>query len=780
MFGIKIFKKSKARPSSLLTDHLQDVKISIEHYLKDYSYGKELVRLAGLAGICHDVGKNHVDWQDYIEDDNNKRRGPNHSDFGAFIFSYLGFHLLNQMNSWEKYQVEWLWFIRDIADHHGSLKNLSNDYWIKSYYWDKYDLRGMEKFIREAYVELKNILLNSQELENWIDEIGEHLEETRYRLYSEKEDLEFFELAVGLQRWRILTTSLIMGDRFSIENVESTWISEKDNYIYKENIENFCLENQNQPLSAVRMRSQEYIMEELAKKSDRRFYTLSMPTGYGKTITSLKMASWFIEKQDYRKIVYVAPYLSILEQTSETIEKAMKEKPLEHHSLAIIDKDEEQSGRQRIGDSQLWMESWGHSIICTSFNQFSKAIFPKRAQDVLRRSFLKDCIVIIDEPQIFDPNMWNLFLYGLEGLSNLLNLKTIFVSATMPPFDYGLSENPVNLKVNPIFKKERYKLYIEEEKKDEISLANLLKNNNAKSQAAILNTIEDAYRVYEKMGIGNAYLLHGLMIPIHKKFIIKKIKDDLKNKKYPLYLVSTQVIEAGADVSFENVFRSLPILPSLVQAAGRVNRHGEGEGGIWTFPFYRFSEKDTRRLIYPRELVEITDKLIKGRKVFGENEITNLVKEYYDIMFKQNTYEGSLKYLEDAYAGKWERLSDFKPFSDEYLKLPIFVPWDTTEEKFLDDRFKFLSDKFKIRNSSKIYEKYSDYGYMSKLSFQDRKQFMILFHHYVLNLPVKHALKIASEEDFLDSKIPILQDSYGYDEKIGLKTPFEEYDHILL
>ncbi|HZJ76787.1 MAG TPA: CRISPR-associated helicase Cas3' [Oscillospiraceae bacterium] len=774
MSGIKVFNESKARPGSLLVEHLKDVKASIEYYLK--AYDKELVELAGLAGICHDVGKNHINWQDYIDDDNGTTRGPNHSDFGAFVFSYLGFHLLNKSDLWEIYQIQWLWLIRDIADHHGTLKNLSDEYWIKSYYWDKYDLMGIEKFIHKIYEKLEDISINAQELGNWIDEVGGHIREVRFSLYSEKEDLELLELATELQKWRILTTGLIMGDRFNVRNVESTRISKKDNDIYMANIQKFCLKNQNQPLSTVRMKAQGHIMQELETYPDGRFYTLCMPTGYGKTITSLKMAGWFIEKQDYKKIVYVAPYLSILEQTGETIRKAMGEKPLEHHSLAILDESDE----QRTGENQLWMESWAHSIVCTSFNQFSKAIFPKRAQDVLRRTFLRDCIVIIDEPQIFSPDIWNLFLCGLEGLSNLLNLKIIFVSATIPPFDYGLSTNPISLRVGPIFKGERYKLYVEREKRDETSLGNLLKNNKVKSQAAILNTIEDAYRVYKELNIDNAYLLHGLMIPIHKKLIIEKIKDDLENENYPLYLVSTQVIEAGVDVSFENVFRALPILPSIVQAAGRVNRHGEGEGNIRTFPFYRLSKRDTRRFIYPGELIEITDRLMGGKEVFGENELTDLVKEYYSIMFKQNTYEGSLYYLERAYSGMWEELSKFKPFSDNYLRLPIFVPWDPGKEVLSDKRFVFLKDKFRVENSNEIYEKYSDYDYMCELSFQDRKQFMILFYHYVLNLPVKHALKVASKEDFLNSKIPKLNDSYAYDEKIGFKTPFEEYDNILL
>ena len=147
-------------------------------------------------------------------------------------------------------------------------------------------------------------------------------------------------------------------------------------------------------------------------------------------------------------------------------------------------------------------------------------------------------------------------------------------------------------------------------------------------------------------------------------------------------------------------------------------------------------------------------------------------------MFKQNTYEASLSSIRDAYAGKWDEVSNFKPFNDDYLRLPIFVPWDISEDKFLDKRFIFLRDKFKISSSIEIYDHYSDYDYMSKLSFQDRKQFMILFYHYVLNLPVKHALQIASKEDFLNSKVSILRDDYAYDQKIGLRTPFEEYDNI--
>lgn len=775
MSNIKSFEECVARPQSPLKNHLINVRVSMESFFQDYD--DELVQLIGLSGISHDIAKSNAEWQKYINDDKIKR-GPTHSACGAFLFSYLGYHMLQEKNIWDKYCIYWLWLIRDIADHHGKLSHLSEDRWLKHYPWDKYDLVGIQDFIHEQYCELKKVPFNAEVLEDWIDEGGEVIEEVLDLLYIGYDTWEPLKLMNELQKWRMLTTSLIAGDRFDVRNVETNWIEKEQHIEYSNNITKFCEANQGDPLSKVRMEAQISIMEQLKQCSNQHFYTLDMPTGYGKTITALKIATKLGEKQGYRKILYVAPYLSILEQTSKTIEEAMGGRVLEHHSLAILDSGD----NQRDDESELWMESWAHSIVCTSFNQFGKAIFPRRAQDVLRRAFLKDCIIIIDEPQIFNPDVWNLFLCGLESLSLILNLKVIFLSATMPPFEYGLLKEPTELKVKALPNYSRYKLYLENPK-DENSLAKFLQENEAHSQAAILNTIEDAYRVYQNVEGEHVYLLHGLMVPLHKNIIIEKIRLVLQNKESPLYLVSTQVIEAGVDVSFQHIARALPILPSIVQAAGRVNRHNEGnkKGIISVFPFYRFSEKDTRTYIYPKPLQKITDKLLYEQASWTEFELTTLVKKYYEEMFKQNTYETSLAYIKEAYQGDWERLSDFQPFKQDYLRLPIFVPWNPNkeEEKHLDDKFIFLQNKFQIEDSYEIYRRYSDSRYMSNLSFEDRKQFMILFHYHILNLPVKKALQVASKEDFLGYKIPILLDTYAYDHKIGLKAPFEEYDNFI-
>jgi len=769
----------------MLRDHLINVRRTMECYFEESE--QRLKTLIGLAGLCHDLGKSHAEWQEYI----NKKReeGPNHSACGAFFFSYLGYNLLQAMGKWNDYGVFWLWLTRDITDHHSKLKNLSDDTWLKRYSWEMFDLSGIEAFIHEQYDELRFITIDEKTLEDWIDTGDEAIEDALDML-----NLGFgrwlpLELMNKLQLWRKITTSLIGGDRFDVTAINANRIDDLQHAQYSNNIDQFCRENQAHPLSKVRMSAQREIMRQLMNAPNQQFYTLDMPTGYGKTITALKIAAWLGEKQGYKKIIYVAPYLSILEQTSLAIQGAMKERALEHHSLAILDIED----KQRVGENQLAMEAWSHSIVCTSFNQFWKALFPYRAQDVLRRVFLKDSVVIVDEPQIFNPEVWNLFLCALESLTLLLNLKVVFLSATMPPFNYGLSKAPTTLQFKAPSGNDRYYLEVVDEKDEEL-LAKFLKEKEYSSQAAILNTIEDAYRVYKKISENeangeNVYLLHGLMTPLHKKVLIEKIKLALSNSKqsgHPLYVISTQVLEAGVDVSFQHVARALSVLPSIVQAAGRVNRHNEGteKGVISVFPFKRSGEKDTRSYIYPNNIQKITDQILFEKNSWAETELIALVQKYYNEMFSQNTYEGILAAIKDAYQGDWDKISQFHPLGEDYLRLPIFIPWEPDEDEkgLLSKRlktFNILKEKFKVANGKDLYDLYTNSNYMSKLSFEDRKQFMILFNHYVINVPVKKVLQIVGKDDYLNNRIPCLPVTDFYDSKAGLSVPFYEFNVII-
>lgn len=788
MSNLVPFDQCVARPEKngkvfLLQDHLLGVKDAIEKRLVGNT--PLTIKLAGAAGFCHDVAKANCDWQSYIK--GKRKQGPNHAPEGAFLFSYWGYHLLKLEGKWKDYAVLWLWLTRDIADHHGPLKALSENRWIGAGAWDKIDLRGLMEFTYEVYPELEPIAISQDKLEQWAEDVYDIFDDAIDLLDLGFQYVSPDKLMTRLAFWRELTTSLIVGDRFNVTPTETTWLEEEEHLAHEQAIDAHCHEQNDQALAKVRMDAQFQIMKQLREAPNERIYSLEMPTGYGKTVTALKIATWLGLNQGYKKIVYVAPYLSILEQTSKVIEDTMNTMVLEHHSLAILDRDNNHSDEEELSSRQLMMESWANSIVCTSFQQWSKALFPARAQDVLRRAYLRDCVVIIDEPQIFAPEGWNVFLCGLEAIAELYNLRILFLSATMPPFDFGLLKQPTNLCVTPVEHVERYRV-VQIGEKDEEELVQFILSREEKSKAAILNTIKDAYLVYKGLidKTPNLMLLHGMMVPLHKRVEIEKIRHHQKYyQEEPLCVISTQIIEAGVDLSFGHIIRALPLLPSIVQAAGRVNRHSEAGsmGTVSLVLFLREGKTNTRNFIYTSAFLrKLTDELLSQKEVWLESEILELVKEYYRKMFDHNSFESGKEGIREAYEGNWPELAKFQPFEEGYFKLPVFVPWHVPDcdKKFLPKKFVELCCRFNIHSPDILYERYQDPGYYLDLSFQERKEFMILFNHYVVNVPAKLAFSLVGKEAYENNRIPVIGGVEEYDPIAGLaKRAVEGFDNFI-
>lgn len=789
MSDIAPFKNCKARPDSgdrvnLLIEHLIGVKAAIEKRLRNsyWSWDPIIIKLAGLAGLCHDIAKAHPEWQDYISE--KRIKGPHHAPGGAFLFSYLGYHLLKNYGKWEEHNIIWLWLIRDIADHHGHLKSLNDDGWIGAGAWGKMDLPAIERFIIDHYPQLNAVEISLAALDQWIEDLFDIFEEVNDKLDLGYSFASYEDLMVKLGEWRELTTALIVGDRFHVAPTSTSKFQKSDHEHNDRAIDDFCYKNHANSMSETRNEAQRQILQQLKQDPHRVFYTLEMPTGYGKTITALKIATWFGKEQGSEKIIYVAPYLSILEQTSNVVENVLNTLVLEHHSLAI----HKEKG-DILKSSQLIMESWANSIVCTSFQQFSKAIFPKKAQDTVRRAFLENSVIIIDEPQIFAAEGWNVFLCGLESLAKIYNLRIIFLSATMPPFKYGLSKKmqPGSLTVQPVKNIERYRVEQRGEM-DEEKLVDFLLSRPERMQAAILNTITDAYLVYknmsEKIKPGALRLLHGMMIPLHKRIEIEKIRHFREEEcAEPLYVVSTQIIEAGVDLSFGHIIRALPIIPSIIQAAGRVNRNfTEGMGILTTTLFMRKGEKNTRGYVYPQKLLGLTDKLLQQKDFWLESEMLQLIKDYYEQMFEHNSYETGKQAIADAYEGNWPALAAFNPFGDDYYKLPVFVPWRVSKEDegYLPEKLKELQGRFQLHSPEDIYECYTNKDFYIRLSFQERKEFMILMNYFIVSIPVELAFSLVEKELYLQNKIPILLNNDDYDPVAGLaKYKDEGFDQFI-
>lgn len=782
------FEECWARPElrggshHLLTSHLEQAAKNTRLIpYKDSTTSK----LVYIAGLCHDLAKSQREWQKYIRKE--KKSGPNHAACSAFLFSFISHRWLVYKKCFDNYRLMWLRVSQDIADHHTELKFYGKPEhfeWIRSFNWDEMDLAGMENWLlKKIPGDLNDINLSSESLDKWIDELDEIIED----IWEKELDIEIFEedkiyssLMDELQHWRSLTAALIFGDRVDDKDLTYEEIKREKAESYLRRIEHFCREHSYHPLSGARKKAQDSIIKQYEVNDKSDFYTMTMPTGYGKTITALKLGAKICQEHEKKKIVYVAPYLSILDQTSEAIEKTLGDKPLEHHSLAVPQEEERKEEKEYEAPLQLISETWAHRVVCTSFQQFMKALFPYKAQDSMRRYYMRDSIILIDEPQIFSPEVWNLFLVGIESFIKEYGAKVIFLSATLPPFDKGLEKEPEKLVFKEDNRTPRYKIK-KIAPQNETTLAERIYEREENKKGAILNTIKDAIMVHrnleeklKKKDQGreeNLYLLHGLMIPLHKMIQTDEVIKELEKKDDKTTVIATQVLEAGIDVSFEYLYRSLPVLSSLVQACGRVNRHGEFSSGIVeTGEFYREGDKNTRQYIYNRNLQQITDRILDGIEEPTELEAGDMVKRYYEEMFTENSYEAVLQKIEKAYNVNWSSVSSVHPFGGDYFKLPIFVPWDfrqVPEEKF-PKTFMVLLEKFEMVDSSHdIYDLYRDYDFIHSLDFEEKKKFKMLFYFFVLNLPVEKALKVANKEDYLQQRVPFLYDDSAYHHELG-------------
>jgi len=780
------FDECWARPSAddrvfPLPDHLRDTADRLAQRCPE----PKLIPVYRLAGLCHDIYKAHPDWQAYVRSLGAIRKGPAHAAAGAFLFSWLAYRWLENNRLWDRHRLFWLRMTCDIADHHGRLDPLtagSNPSWLQRFEWDRLDMEGIKRFLRNELPELADESLLPPSLVDWIHRVNRTLEKMRLdELDPETHGASPLQQMRSLQEWRQATTALIAADRFSIHPVpEGFWTPEEAESSARM-MGSFLATLDQGKMGQLRSRVQEEALENYRRAGGPDFVTIGLPTGYGKTLLALRLALEMVRNESYAKVIYVAPYLSILEQASQDMQRTYGMAPLEHHSLAVLP-EESPSEIEEKGSAtsftSLMMESWAHPLICTSFHQFSKALFPERAQHVLRRAWLHNSVVIIDEPQIFRAEGWNLLLTGLEAAAQMYRMKVMFLSATMPPMRYGLRRQPAELCPDVKVVLNRYHLAWSDEPIDQHQLASLLAERPERSLAAILNTVRDAQLVYKALkenetNTGEMRLLHGGMIPLHKKARIGEIHHLLSKTRRRITVVATQIIEAGVDVSFGFLFRANAILPSIVQAAGRVNRHGEGETGtVLVRPFFRDGETDTRMFIYKQCFLRtLTDELLSGHETqcWTEAELRQLLITYYERMFQYNTYEACLQDIADACAGNWPVLGSFEPFENEAFRLPMFVPWDVPKElqRWVPEHYVQLLGRFGVKNAQEIYERYLDRDWLRNLSPEERKAFMILFHYHVINVPGKMAIRSVSRDEYLERRIPCLHGARGYSTETG-------------
>ncbi len=315
-------------------------------------------------------------------------------------------------------------------------------------------------------------------------------------------------------------------------------------------------------------------------------FSLTVPTGGGKTLSSLDFALRHAIKHGMDRVIYVIPYTSIIEQNAGVFKDILGvENVLEHHSnfQYPYDNEENNSIYRKI---RLSAENWDIPVVVTTSVQFFESLFSSRGSKCRKLHNIAKSVVILDEAQMLPTDYLKPCLAAIAELVQNYKTSLVFCTATQPAIGELL---PGEMKPREIISqpKELYKAL------KRVRVTNLGERTNEQlaeelaklSQVlCIVNTRGHAREIYEAVKReSDTYHLSARMCPVHRKERLAFIKDKLEGNQ-PCRLISTQLIEAGVDIDFPVVFRAAAGIDSIAQAAGRCNREGrEKEGHVYVF-----------------------------------------------------------------------------------------------------------------------------------------------------------------------------------------------------
>ena len=615
----------------LLIDHLLETSTISGQFTAKLNLGF----VGELLGLMHDFGKYSQKFQNYIrrvnnvgfnfdQDDEDSFKGGDHSTAGA-QWVYRELRKFGAAQGIGELFGQMLGLC--IASHHGEglidcLDGEGNPKWIERF--NKTDeLTHLAECEQNAD---EDVLQKAKELasENLIHSL---LKAVKPILSDPARNNKIKEFYLGCMT-RFLFSCLIDADRINSSDFEREAqkevrrLTEKPDWqtaIDKLEAKLAGFENR-YPIDEIRRR----ISDDCLKRAvdSLGIYTLTVPTGGGKTLASLRYALHHAQKHNLDRIIYIIPYTSIIDQNAQAVREILGEDwVLEHHSNL---EPEKQSWQDK-----LLSENWDKPIVFTTMVQFLDAWFGGGTRGARHIHPMTNAVLIFDEIQTLPVKCVHLFCNVLNWLTAFGKSTAVLCTATQPLLgESGLQNFP-------------------EGKRESIAARGLLKQP---AHAEIMGTDEQREELYKKLSRveirfnekaggwnvkeAGAFLLEqfqttpsclfivntkkwaqelyqyckGQNVPLealfhlstnqcaaHRKAIFDTIKGRLKNKQ-PVICISTQLIEAGVDISMACVIRALGGLDSIAQAAGRCNRHGEkkGKGQVWVL---NLQEQDFTRIL---------------------------------------------------------------------------------------------------------------------------------------------------------------------------------------
>lgn len=695
---------------------MKEHSFGVGKLMRDFALSESFADLYEYCGLIHDMGKYSDEFQRHVAGDNNKVK---HSIYGAIYAK----------------ENNLLEVALPIFGHHTELPNRD-----------------------EMLDDMEEELFENEETYSSIHDAWQ--KDTIHNINISDDDT-FRKLPDVLQKElfiRMLFSSLIDADRLDTErhfyedkyNVRKNIILNPDVLLIKLQKKRF-IPFEKDPnkigLEINKLRSSVRAFAESKSNLPQGFFSLTLPTGLGKTLCSINWALHHAkEHRNIKRIIIVLPFLNIIDQTAKELKDIFNDENdyvLEHHSNVIYEDNKE---GEESDPKQLATDNWNYPIIITTSVQFFESLFNNTKSACRKLHNLQDSIIIFDEIQTLPLSVTKPTLIMLDNLQRLCRCSILFCTATQPDFRKrqgfcGIT-NIVSLVEDPkrIFKETRRVTYHPLNGYNEIPISELadIVVRNKKSALVVFNTKKKARLFFEELKECHDYKLFHLstnMYPAHRKAVIESICDALE-KEALIIVSSTQLIEAGVDIDFPTVYRELAPLESIIQSAGRCNREGKNSKG----DVYLFA------LIEPGEPSDEHESMTKFAKL--------LYKGNEEKLYTHNFYS----YYYRRYVEEFGCTDDITEYRNKWLFQKVAFNY-----RIIDNNTQSLFVYKNDERSKKLYNNIKDKECLTKMEYQQVSQY---------------CLQVYDKREFPKLKCGVSVWYGDYDPYCGL--PFiDEFNYIL-
>lgn len=687
-----------------------------EHCLQTASYAAssigstKLYHTVYLAGILHDAGKAKGEFVNYLEDayqGKPVKRGTVNHTFAGVIWLFEKYHT-SLSPPWEPLACEMIGYAA--GAHHGMFDCTDLDGKNGFFHRLQKDREELcyEETMHNYFSEIADAASLEDHFAKAVDEIREFFEMFRDTYGARAGGKIFFQMGMLV---RLVLSAVIYGDRrdtsifMSLQNREQKlpdWKQMKE--FFEEKISRF---DSTGPLNQVRCEISRQCLENAGKPSG--IFRLNVPTGAGKTLCTLRYALAHAEKYEKKRIIFIIPLLSVLDQNAKVIRDYVPDENdvLEHHSNVV----REISKADEIDPMEFFAESWNYPIVISTMAQFLNVLFSNQTSAAGRMQALRDSVIVIDEVQSLPKKATVMFNMAMNFLQQCCHASIVLSSATQPCFEelqWPLHFSPEAdlVKLNPgqlqVFRRaeiiERTDSYgMDWEQCTEFCREQMEQHA---SLLVICNTKTEAKMLYEKLreqaGQQNWDIFHlsTAMCQAHRMQKLQNLTENLRQVQEAVQnsepvrkqiCISTQLIEAGVDLSFECVIRVLAGIDNLAQAAGRCNRSNE-YGRLGKVYFINLKNENLSMLREIQSAQNSTRKVLAG---WGDTEESLIgeqsARKFYRYLFEETKNEtkypvkdcGAVIYLTDL-------LSNYNGSAEnsENKNFILHQPFQTVGKKF--------------------------------------------------------------------------------------------------